>query len=214
MNHLPKCPVCNRAASMTVHKTFCNHWAGAHIGDYCKGSRQSVPQEYLDYLQELEEKEQKEKAERLQRNIKQEQWLKEKRLERSKIYRSKEWKEKREEILSDTCAYCGSKDKLCLHHLDETSYKNIDVYKNISDENVITLCNLCHYHIHRGRDVCQVCKKNYKGLSFQMCRECFLDSRHLTKRAPDAGESAVSTNSLQASAESTSQTVTTPTQRG
>ena len=38
--------------------------------------------------------------------------------------------------------------------------------------------------------------------------------RHLTKRAPDAGDSAVSTSSLQASTESTSQTVTQPTQRG
>lgn len=36
----------------------------------------------------------------------------------------------------------------------------------------------------------------------------------LTPLAPDAGDSAVSTSSLQASAEYTSQTVTQPTQRG
>lgn len=37
--------------------------------------------------------------------------------------------------------------------------------------------------------------------------------RLLTPRAPDAGDSAASTGSLQASAESTSQTETAPTQR-
>ncbi len=38
-------------------------------------------------------------------------------------------------------------------------------------------------------------------------------SAHLTQRAPDAGDSAVSTSSLQASADTTSQTVTKRTQR-
>ena len=39
-------------------------------------------------------------------------------------------------------------------------------------------------------------------------------SAHLTQRAPDTVDSAASNGSLQASAESTSQTVTKPTQRG
>lgn len=67
----------------------------------------------------------------------------------------------------------------------------------------------------KGRRTILVKVKKFRepAKMFVQCR-CAKCQRHLTQLAPDAGDSAASSGSVQASAESTSQTDPAPTQRG
>ena len=61
---------------------------------------------------------------------------------------SKEWKELRLEILfrdGNRCRYCGSNEKLEVHHLH---YRN---FKREKHEDLITVCALCHKEIHSNK---------------------------------------------------------------
>lgn len=46
----------------------------------------------------------------------------------------------------DVCEWCGSKDNLLVHHLDENRYNN-DI------NNLITICKRCHQAHHTVRDI-------------------------------------------------------------
>jgi len=45
-------------------------------------------------------------------------------------------------------------------------------YLNITDENVIVLCNKCHYATEKGLILCKKCKKAYHKPKYNQCFEC------------------------------------------
>jgi len=40
----------------------------------------------------------------------------------------------------------------------------------------IVLCKKCHLLHHKGKDLCPICKKNFKDLKHEMCWDCFVKS--------------------------------------
>lgn len=76
----------------------------------------------------------------------------------SDLLKEPEWQEKRQEILKRDnykCCYCGSTDKLCVHHKYYLQYPNHEKVKpwNYPDDALITLCNKCHYKIHKRKPI-------------------------------------------------------------
>ena len=77
-----------------------------------------------------------------------------------------EWQEKRLKILQRDeyrCKYCGSTDKLCVHHKYYLQYPNHEKVKpwNYPDDALITLCNKCHYKVHKRKPI-KVYYKKYE----------------------------------------------------
>lgn len=91
-------------------------------------------------------------------------------VEYSKYIRTKKWKTLAslvKEKAGNKCVFCGSEKKLVAHH-----HNYINLY-NETEDDLICVCNLCHYKIHRGcycmrEDVqckcCEYSKNNYKVL--------------------------------------------------
>ena len=88
----------------------------------------------------------------------------------SKYIRTKKWKTLAslvKEKAGNKCVFCGSKKKLVAHH-----HNYINLY-NETEDDLICVCNICHYKMHRGcycmrEDVqckcCEYSKNNYKVL--------------------------------------------------
>ena len=91
-------------------------------------------------------------------------------VEYSKYIRTKKWKTLAslvKEKAGNKCVFCGSEKKLVAHH-----HNCINLY-NETEDDLICVCNICHYKIHRGcycmrEDVqckcCEYSKNNYKVL--------------------------------------------------
>ena len=91
-------------------------------------------------------------------------------VEYNKYIRSKKWKTLAslvKEKAGNKCVFCGSEKKLVAHH-----HNYINLY-NETEDDLICVCNICHYKIHRGcycmrEDVqckcCEYSKNNYKVL--------------------------------------------------
>ena len=91
-------------------------------------------------------------------------------VEYNKYIRSKKWKTLTslvKEKAGNKCVFCGSEKKLVAHH-----HNYINLY-NETEDDLICVCNICHYKIHRGcycmrEDVqckcCEYSKNNYKVL--------------------------------------------------
>ena len=91
-------------------------------------------------------------------------------VEYSKYRRTKKWKTLAslvKEKAGNKCVFCGSEKKLVAHH-----HNYINLY-NETEDDLICVCNICHYKIHRGcycmrEDVqckcCEYSKNNYKVL--------------------------------------------------
>ena len=91
-------------------------------------------------------------------------------VEYSKYIRTKKWKTLAslvKEKAGNKCVFCGSEKKLVAHH-----HNYINLY-NETEKDLICVCNICHYKIHRGcycmrEDVqckcCEYSKNNYKVL--------------------------------------------------
>ena len=91
-------------------------------------------------------------------------------VEYSKYIRTKKWKTLAslvKEKAGNKCVFCGSEKKLVAHH-----HNYINLY-NETEDDLICVCNICHYKIHRGcfcmrKDVqcecCEYSKNNYKVL--------------------------------------------------
>ena len=91
-------------------------------------------------------------------------------VEYSKYRRTKKWKTLAslvKEKAGNKCVFCGSEKKIVAHH-----HNYINLY-NETEDDLICVCNLCHYKIHRGcycmrEDVqckcCEYSKNNYKVL--------------------------------------------------
>ena len=87
-----------------------------------------------------------------------------------KYIRTKKWKTLTslvKEKAGNKCVFCGSEKKLVAHH-----HNYINLY-NETEDDLICVCNICHYKIHRGcycmrEDVqckcCEYSKNNYKVL--------------------------------------------------
>ena len=91
-------------------------------------------------------------------------------VEYSKYIRTKKWKTLAslvKEKAGNKCVFCGSEKKLVAHH-----HNYINLY-NETEDDLICVCNICHYKMHRGcycmrEDVqckcCEYSKNNYKVL--------------------------------------------------
>ena len=91
-------------------------------------------------------------------------------VEYSKYRRTKKWKTLAslvKEKAGNKCVFCGSEKKLVAHH-----HNYINLY-NETEDDLICVCNICHYKMHRGcycmrEDVqckcCEYSKNNYKVL--------------------------------------------------
>lgn len=91
-------------------------------------------------------------------------------VEYSKYIRTKKWKTLAslvKEKAGNKCVFCGSEKKLVAHH-----HNYINLY-NETEDDLICVCNICHYKIHRGcycmREgvqckCCEYSKNNYKVL--------------------------------------------------
>ena len=91
-------------------------------------------------------------------------------VEYSKYIRTKKWKTLAslvKEKAGNKCVFCGSEKKLVAHH-----HNYINLY-NETEDDLICVCNICHYKIHNGcycrkEEVqctcCEYSKNNYKVL--------------------------------------------------
>ena len=91
-------------------------------------------------------------------------------VEYSKYRRTKKWKTLTslvKEKAGNKCVFCGSEKKLVAHH-----HNYINLY-NETEDDLICVCNICHYKIHNGcycrkEEVqctcCEYSKNNYKVL--------------------------------------------------
>ena len=66
--------------------------------------------------------------------------------------------EKRKSILKRDnykCRYCSSTNNLCVHHKYYLQYPNHKKVKpwNYPDDALITLCNKCHYRVHKNKQI-------------------------------------------------------------
>ena len=88
-----------------------------------------------------------------------------------KPWHKKAWKERRKELLASQCAWCGSTEKLVLHHT-KLDHDNFEDYEKLDPSEVITICKRCHFAFHHQMDLCPVCKKFYKQMWFPTCYTC------------------------------------------
>ena len=91
-------------------------------------------------------------------------------VEYSKYIRTKKWKTLAslvKEKAGNKCVFCGSEKNLVAHH-----HNYINLY-NETEDDLICVCNICHYKIHNGcycrkEEVqctcCEYSKNNYKVL--------------------------------------------------
>lgn len=91
-------------------------------------------------------------------------------VEYKKYRKTKKWKTLAslvKEKAGNKCVFCGSEKKLVAHH-----HNYINLY-NETEDDLICVCNICHYKIHNGcycmrEDVqckcCEYSKNNYKVL--------------------------------------------------
>lgn len=89
-----------------------------------------------------------------------------------KTWTKKEWKEKRQKILSENpnCSLCGSNEKLVIHHPQKWKDQTQEEYESLDGTNV--LCSRCHFALHHGMDLCPICKKKYKKNHYSTCFNC------------------------------------------
>jgi len=69
------------------------------------------------------------------------------------------------------CAWCGASEGLTAHHPYLESYAGC--YTDLELSGCIVLCNRCHFSLHKGLVLCQLCKKHYHRVGAEMCKECF-----------------------------------------
>lgn len=94
---------------------------------------------------------------------------------KSKPWQLSEWKQRRKEFLSGkSCAWCGSGEQLVVHHPQAKYSLTDEQYESF--EGAIALCKRCHFSLHKGLVLCEVCKRNYRRPEREMCWRCFRKS--------------------------------------
>lgn len=107
----------------------------------------------------------------------------------SKIWTTKEWKEKKTEFIKGkVCSWCGTTEKLLPHHPYMNSLKD-GTYMDFYLSGCIVLCTRCHFALHHGKKLCPKCKKHYCSFDAEMCYPCYtkehpeiIEAREKTKR--------------------------------
>lgn len=91
----------------------------------------------------------------------------------NRIWATKEHKAKVKAFCAGkTCQWCGTDQNLLAHHPFVESYKG--VYSDLELSGCIVLCTRCHFSLHKGYILCQVCKKHFHRPGAEMCKRCFL----------------------------------------
>ena len=90
-----------------------------------------------------------------------------------KIWTSKEWKTKVKEFIGDRpCQWCGSLEYRTAHHPYRSSYGE-SVYLDLYLSQCMVLCRRCHTALHKGLNLCPVCKNRYKPVEAEYCFLCY-----------------------------------------
>ena len=85
----------------------------------------------------------------------------------------KKWKEKRAELIKKKgcCEWCGSTQKLCIHHPQKNNSLSNEEYESLKE--TVVLCKRCHHIYHRyNKILCQKCKDHYHKIGYEMCWYC------------------------------------------
>ena len=97
-----------------------------------------------------------------------------------KKWTGKEWKLAREKFIQERggkCEWCGSTDKLTVHHPMRNGYGD-QVYLNFYLSGCVLLCSKCHAAIHAGLVLCERDhadgESHYRWHDAEMCSYCFL----------------------------------------
>jgi len=91
----------------------------------------------------------------------------------SKIWTTKEWKEKKTEFIKGkVCSWCGTTEKLLPHHPYMNSLKD-GTYMDFYLSGCIVLCTRCHFALHHGKKLCPKCKEHYCSFDAEMCYPCY-----------------------------------------
>ena len=97
-----------------------------------------------------------------------------------KKWTGKEWKEKRLAFIKakgGTCEWCGSTERLTVHHPQRNSYGD-EVYMDLFLSGCILVCSKCHAAIHAGMVLCERPhedgKNHYRWHDAEMCGFCFI----------------------------------------
>ena len=90
------------------------------------------------------------------------------------IWNTKQWKERREEILliKSACEWCGSRTRLQIAHKDKWKKTGFERYSEMKDGDVMVLCASCHLANHKDLDLCPKCH-GWKKEHYNMCYKCF-----------------------------------------
>ena len=90
------------------------------------------------------------------------------------IWNTKQWKERREEILliKSACEWCGSRTRLQIAHKDKERKTGFERYSEMKDGDVMGLCASCHLAHHKGLNLCPECH-GWKKEIWRQCYKCF-----------------------------------------
>lgn len=110
-----------------------------------------------------------------------------------KKWSGKEWKAKRLAFIKDRggkCEWCGSTEKLTVHHPQRNAYGD-QVYMDLYLSGCVLLCNRCHKAIHSGLVLCERehddGKNHYRWHDADMCGYCFLKEHpEIVEKAAEA----------------------------
>ena len=93
---------------------------------------------------------------------------------RTKIWNTKEWKKRREEILlgKSACEWCGNRIRLQIAHKDKYKIQGFERYCEMRDEDIRVLCASCHLAHHKGLNLCPTCH-GWKKEGMNTCYKCF-----------------------------------------
>ncbi len=93
----------------------------------------------------------------------------------NRIWATKEHKAKVKAFCDGkTCQWCGTTDQLLAHHPYMESYKG--VYSDLELSGCIVLCRRCHFALHKGFVLCQVCRQHFHRPGAEMCKPCFMSA--------------------------------------
>lgn len=97
-----------------------------------------------------------------------------------KKWTGKEWKIARETFIQERggkCEWCGSTERLTVHHPQRNGYGD-QVYLNFYLSGCVLLCSRCHAALHAGKVLCERehadGEKHYRWHDAEMCSYCFL----------------------------------------
>ena len=87
------------------------------------------------------------------------------------------WRGKRQKILNERnkCEWCGSKNKLIIHHTKYPEEFGDSAYTELKDkESIAVICQKCHHIVHTYmRKACEKCHESYHNIRWDMCFFCF-----------------------------------------